>query len=134
MTRGNQRDQDRLKAQKKAAASQKKPKESASSLAKRKEADAEILRAKQKVRALPWSMPRKEHRRATGIFTFRKKKNRKLQGVTVVNDLCGRKHLFFTCSGRNVAIKYIKYIPRHDRCHLAGHLNLLSFTSYLTHV
>lgn len=35
---GNQREQDRLKAQKKAAAGQKKPKESASSLAKRKEA------------------------------------------------------------------------------------------------
>ncbi|KAF8823921.1 hypothetical protein HHX47_DHR9000265 [Lentinula edodes] len=35
---GNQRDQDRLKAQKKAAANAKKPKESASSLAKRKEA------------------------------------------------------------------------------------------------
>ncbi|KAF8209341.1 hypothetical protein K438DRAFT_229293 [Mycena galopus ATCC 62051] len=48
MTRGNQRDQDRLKAQKKAAASQKKPKESATNLAKRKETDAEILRAKQK--------------------------------------------------------------------------------------
>ena len=66
---GNQRDQDRLKAQKKAAANKTKPKESASSLAKRKEAcvaisvsllglfsdvfllnsDAEILRAKQKV-------------------------------------------------------------------------------------
>ncbi|KAF8238461.1 hypothetical protein L208DRAFT_288313 [Tricholoma matsutake] len=48
MTRGNQRDQDRLKSQKKAATNAKKPKESASSLAKRKEADAEILRAKQK--------------------------------------------------------------------------------------
>ncbi|KDR84742.1 hypothetical protein GALMADRAFT_1321377 [Galerina marginata CBS 339.88] len=48
--RGNQRDQDRLKAQKKAAANAKKPKESAASLAKRKEADAEVLRAKQKVR------------------------------------------------------------------------------------
>ncbi|KIK02319.1 hypothetical protein K443DRAFT_6235 [Laccaria amethystina LaAM-08-1] len=48
MTRGNQREQDRLKAQKKAAAGQKKPKESAAGLAKRKEADAEILRAKQK--------------------------------------------------------------------------------------
>jgi hypothetical protein len=35
---GNQRDQDRLKAQKKAAANAKKPKESAASLAKRKEA------------------------------------------------------------------------------------------------
>ncbi|KAF8971593.1 hypothetical protein BDZ97DRAFT_1787285, partial [Flammula alnicola] len=50
MTRGNQRDQDRLKAQKKAAANAKKPKESAATLAKRKEADAEVLRAKQKVR------------------------------------------------------------------------------------
>ncbi|KAF8807173.1 hypothetical protein BYT27DRAFT_7189256 [Phlegmacium glaucopus] len=49
MTRGNQREQDRLKAQKKAAANAKKPKESATNLAKRKEADAEILRAKQKV-------------------------------------------------------------------------------------
>ncbi|KAJ7239001.1 hypothetical protein B0H12DRAFT_1136514 [Mycena haematopus] len=48
MTRGNQRDQDRLKAQKKAAASKTKPKESATTLQKRKEADAEILRAKQK--------------------------------------------------------------------------------------
>ncbi|KAJ3753192.1 hypothetical protein EV361DRAFT_948129 [Lentinula raphanica] len=48
MTRGNQREQDRLKAQKKAAANAKKPKESANTLAKRKEADAEILRAKQK--------------------------------------------------------------------------------------
>lgn len=34
---GNQREQDRLKAQKKAAANAKKPKESAASLAKRKE-------------------------------------------------------------------------------------------------
>ncbi|KAK0245474.1 hypothetical protein EDD85DRAFT_19325 [Armillaria nabsnona] len=49
MTRGNQRETDRAKAQKKAAAAAKKPKESASSLAKRKESDAEILRAKQKV-------------------------------------------------------------------------------------
>ncbi|KAF9263076.1 hypothetical protein L218DRAFT_959607 [Marasmius fiardii PR-910] len=48
MTRGNQRDQDRLKAQKKAAAQKKGPKESATSLAKRKEADADALRAKQK--------------------------------------------------------------------------------------
>ncbi|KAF9560196.1 hypothetical protein CPC08DRAFT_750586 [Agrocybe pediades] len=48
MTRGNQREQDRLKAQKKAAANAKKPKESATNLAKRKEADAEVLRAKQK--------------------------------------------------------------------------------------
>lgn len=35
---GNQRDQDRLKAQKKADAKAKKPKESATNLAKRKEA------------------------------------------------------------------------------------------------
>ena len=35
---GNQREQDRLKANKKAAAGQKKPKESAAGLAKRKEA------------------------------------------------------------------------------------------------
>ncbi|KAF9457461.1 hypothetical protein BDZ94DRAFT_1273056 [Collybia nuda] len=48
MTRGNQREQDRQKAQKKAAAAKGKPKESAANLAKRKEADAEILRAKQK--------------------------------------------------------------------------------------
>ncbi|KAJ7822112.1 hypothetical protein B0H14DRAFT_3732677 [Mycena olivaceomarginata] len=48
MTRGNQRDQDRLKAQKKAAAGKSKPKESATTLQKRKEADAEALRAKQK--------------------------------------------------------------------------------------
>ena len=34
---GNQREQDRLKAQKKAAANAKKPKESAASLQKRKE-------------------------------------------------------------------------------------------------
>ncbi|KAF9451758.1 hypothetical protein P691DRAFT_662483, partial [Macrolepiota fuliginosa MF-IS2] len=45
---GNQREQDRLRAQKKTA-NQKKPKESANTLTKRKEADAEILRAKQKV-------------------------------------------------------------------------------------
>ncbi|KAJ6497997.1 hypothetical protein C8R47DRAFT_1194024 [Mycena vitilis] len=48
MTRGNQREQDRLKAAKKLAANAKKPKESATTLQKRKEADAEILRAKQK--------------------------------------------------------------------------------------
>ncbi|KAG9011931.1 hypothetical protein FRB94_007124 [Tulasnella sp. JGI-2019a] len=47
MTRGNQREQDRQKAQKKLAA-QNKPKESGTSLTKRKEADAEALRAKQK--------------------------------------------------------------------------------------
>ncbi|KAF9785887.1 hypothetical protein BJ322DRAFT_1056800 [Thelephora terrestris] len=49
MTRGNQREQDRQKAQKRAAAAQKKPKESAASLAARKEKDAEVLRQKQKV-------------------------------------------------------------------------------------
>ncbi|KAF8530944.1 hypothetical protein JB92DRAFT_3105697 [Gautieria morchelliformis] len=53
MTRGNQRDQDRLKAQKKLAAANKGKKESGSSLQKRKEADAEALREKQKVRAEP---------------------------------------------------------------------------------
>ncbi|KIM51370.1 hypothetical protein SCLCIDRAFT_648598 [Scleroderma citrinum Foug A] len=47
MTRGNQREMDRLKAAKKAAAA-KKPKESSTSLAKRREGDADILRAKQK--------------------------------------------------------------------------------------
>ncbi|QRW19565.1 hypothetical protein RhiXN_00971 [Rhizoctonia solani] len=46
MTRGNQRDHDRERAQKKAA-SQKKPKESGSSLQKRREADADALRQKQ---------------------------------------------------------------------------------------
>ncbi|KAG5654343.1 hypothetical protein H0H81_004297 [Sphagnurus paluster] len=53
MLGGNQREQDRLKAQKKAAANAKKPKESATNLAKRKEADADILRAKQKDDHLP---------------------------------------------------------------------------------
>ncbi|KAJ7037453.1 hypothetical protein C8F04DRAFT_1257019 [Mycena alexandri] len=50
MTRGNQREQDRLKAAKKLASTKGKPKacESAASLQKRKESDAEILRAKQK--------------------------------------------------------------------------------------
>ncbi|KAG8800810.1 hypothetical protein FRC16_002000 [Serendipita sp. 398] len=48
MTRGNQRETDRAKAQKKAAAQKKGPKESNSSLAKRKEADAAALQAKQK--------------------------------------------------------------------------------------
>ncbi|KAI6022584.1 hypothetical protein EDC04DRAFT_337099 [Pisolithus marmoratus] len=49
MTRGNQRETDRAKAAKKQAAINKsKPKESNASLAKRREADAEILRAKQK--------------------------------------------------------------------------------------
>ncbi|KIM32983.1 hypothetical protein M408DRAFT_326657 [Serendipita vermifera MAFF 305830] len=48
MTRGNQRDTDRAKAQKKLAAQKKGPKESGASLAKRKEADAEALRLKQK--------------------------------------------------------------------------------------
>ncbi|KIJ45251.1 hypothetical protein M422DRAFT_251431 [Sphaerobolus stellatus SS14] len=48
MTRGNQREQDRLKAQKKLAANAKGKKESATSLQKRREADAEALREKQK--------------------------------------------------------------------------------------
>lgn len=48
MTRGNQRELDRIRSQKKVAAHAKKPKESNTTLAKRKEADAEILRAKQK--------------------------------------------------------------------------------------
>ncbi|KAJ7674438.1 hypothetical protein B0H17DRAFT_1082012 [Mycena rosella] len=52
MTRGNQREQDRLKAAKKLASTKGKPKESATSLQKRKEADAEILRAKQKAREI----------------------------------------------------------------------------------
>ncbi|KAH9982191.1 hypothetical protein BGW80DRAFT_1262063 [Lactifluus volemus] len=45
---GNQREMDRARAQKKATKS--KPKESNANLAKRRENDAEILRAKQKVR------------------------------------------------------------------------------------
>ncbi|KAF8554571.1 hypothetical protein OG21DRAFT_1484595 [Imleria badia] len=57
MTRGNQRDMARAKAAKKQAALDKsKPKESNTTLAKRKDADAEILRAKQKAR------PRVYHR------------------------------------------------------------------------
>ncbi|KAH8101451.1 hypothetical protein BXZ70DRAFT_1007282 [Cristinia sonorae] len=44
---GNQREMDRLKAQKKAAANAKKPKESAASLQARKERDAQTLREKQ---------------------------------------------------------------------------------------
>ncbi|KAL4065782.1 hypothetical protein V8B97DRAFT_1981932 [Scleroderma yunnanense] len=49
MTRGNQREMDRAKAAKKQAALNKsKQKESNTSLAKRREADADILRAKQK--------------------------------------------------------------------------------------
>ncbi|KAI6137041.1 hypothetical protein F5141DRAFT_1078258 [Pisolithus sp. B1] len=49
MTRGNQREMDRAKAAKKQAALNKsKSKESNTTLAKRREADAEILRAKQK--------------------------------------------------------------------------------------
>ncbi|KAF8609373.1 hypothetical protein BDV93DRAFT_602050 [Ceratobasidium sp. AG-I] len=50
MTRGNQREQDRLKAQKKLA-NQKKPKESAASLQKRRELDADALRQKQQKKA-----------------------------------------------------------------------------------
>ncbi|KAH8799615.1 hypothetical protein DL96DRAFT_1564592 [Flagelloscypha sp. PMI_526] len=45
---GNQRENDRARAAKKAAANAKKPKESANSLAQRKERDADILREKQK--------------------------------------------------------------------------------------
>lgn len=57
MTRGNQREQDRLKAQKKAAASSKgKPKQSTTSLAQRREQDAEIVRQKMAVRCFS-SMP-----------------------------------------------------------------------------
>ncbi|KAI9566989.1 hypothetical protein HD554DRAFT_2111812, partial [Boletus coccyginus] len=48
MTRGNQRDMDRARAAKKQAANKSKAKESNTTLAKRKEVDAEILRAKQK--------------------------------------------------------------------------------------
>ncbi|PWN49002.1 four F5 protein [Violaceomyces palustris] len=51
MTRGNQREQDRLKAQKKAASQAKGPKESGASLAKRKEADADAVRAKAAAKA-----------------------------------------------------------------------------------
>ncbi|KAG8704308.1 hypothetical protein FRC08_002300 [Ceratobasidium sp. 394] len=50
MTRGNQRDHDRERAQKKLA-NQKKPKESAASLQKRRETDAEALRQKQAKKA-----------------------------------------------------------------------------------
>ncbi|KAI0089860.1 hypothetical protein BDY19DRAFT_941157 [Irpex rosettiformis] len=54
MTRGNQRDTDRAKAQKKAQASAKgKVKESAASLQKRREQDAANLREKQKVKLPP---------------------------------------------------------------------------------
>ena len=54
MTRGNQREQDRLKAQKKAASQNKnKPRQSASSLAQRREQDAEIIRKKMEVRRWP---------------------------------------------------------------------------------
>ncbi|KAJ8489120.1 hypothetical protein ONZ51_g3138 [Trametes cubensis] len=45
---GNQREMDRLKAQKKLQANAKKPKESAQSLQARKERDAAALREKQK--------------------------------------------------------------------------------------
>ncbi|KAG0277985.1 hypothetical protein BGZ95_004978 [Linnemannia exigua] len=47
MTRGNQRDQDRLKAQKKLAAANKGKNTSGVSHTKRAESDAEIMRAKQ---------------------------------------------------------------------------------------
>lgn len=56
MTRGNQREQDRLKAQKKAAAASKgKPKQSQTSLANRREQDAEIIRQKMAVRTPPYN-------------------------------------------------------------------------------
>ncbi|PWN21886.1 four F5 protein [Microstroma glucosiphilum] len=47
MTRGNQRDTDRAKAQKKAAAANKGKKESGVSLTARRERDAQIIRDKQ---------------------------------------------------------------------------------------
>ncbi|KAF9188226.1 hypothetical protein BGZ51_009688 [Haplosporangium sp. Z 767] len=47
MTRGNQRDMDRAKAQKKLAQQNKGKKEGGTSFAKRAESDAEIMRAKQ---------------------------------------------------------------------------------------
>ncbi|KAG0203088.1 hypothetical protein BGX33_009324 [Mortierella sp. NVP41] len=47
MTRGNQRDQDRLKAQKKLAQANKGKKTDGVSHTKRAESDAEIMRAKQ---------------------------------------------------------------------------------------
>ncbi|KAG0253648.1 hypothetical protein BG011_006244 [Mortierella polycephala] len=47
MTRGNQRDADRAKAQKKLAQQSKSKKEGGTSFAKRAESDAEIMRAKQ---------------------------------------------------------------------------------------
>ncbi|PIL30931.1 hypothetical protein GSI_07100 [Ganoderma sinense ZZ0214-1] len=50
MTRGNQRETDRAKAQKKAAAGKNKPKESATTLQQRREKDAAALREKQKKR------------------------------------------------------------------------------------
>ncbi|KAL9940227.1 hypothetical protein V8E36_000932 [Tilletia maclaganii] len=46
MTRGNQREQDRLRAQKKAAGKAKTTNMSATSLAQRREADAEAVRVK----------------------------------------------------------------------------------------
>jgi len=51
MTRGNQRDKAREKAQKKAAAQNKGPKESGASLEARKFRDAEIMREKQEKKA-----------------------------------------------------------------------------------
>ncbi|KAI0369926.1 hypothetical protein BV20DRAFT_979851 [Pilatotrama ljubarskyi] len=48
MTRGNQREMDRLKAQKKAQQAAKSKKESAASLQQRREKDAAALREKQK--------------------------------------------------------------------------------------
>ncbi|KAG0242984.1 hypothetical protein B0O80DRAFT_501072 [Mortierella sp. GBAus27b] len=51
MTRGNQRDMDRAKAQKKAAQQNKSKKTEGVSFAKRAENDAEIMRAKQAAKA-----------------------------------------------------------------------------------
>lgn len=54
MARGNQREQDRLKAQKKAAAASKgkSSKQSGTSLAQKREQDAEIVKQKMAVRVL----------------------------------------------------------------------------------
>ncbi|EIM21049.1 hypothetical protein WALSEDRAFT_69469 [Wallemia mellicola CBS 633.66] len=46
MSRGNQRDKDRERAQKKAAANNKGPKQSAQRLSNKREADAQALAAK----------------------------------------------------------------------------------------
>ncbi|KAH9177003.1 hypothetical protein EDB89DRAFT_1608012 [Lactarius sanguifluus] len=82
MTRGNQREMDRVKAQKKAAASKSKPKESNTTLAKRKESDAEALRAKQKVNE---NTPHKED--SCLMRAFRKRKKREQPPPQVVNSI-----------------------------------------------